>query len=168
MNMNLPKSEPTPQDAEPAETAEINQPKPSATLSGEDVALLQSALGTGLSGFARQGDIVELHKRIGEKFEKLPGELASLDAAKREDLLARVDAIETSLNGLEAAMRIELPPLLTQTVSDAVQSNAPKRSSGLSRLFWVLILACGSAALGAWFHEPLFDLAAQLPAYLSF
>ena len=47
------------------------QEKP-ATLAPADIEALQKTLGSGLAGFARQGDIVELHKRIGEKFEKLP------------------------------------------------------------------------------------------------
>lgn len=168
MNINLSQSETTTQEIETTEVSEKEAPKPSVTLSQEDVTLLQNTLGTGLAGYARQGDIVELHKRIGEKFEKLPSEISNLDSAQKQNLVERIEAIESSLNGLEAAMRIELPPLLTQTISQAVHDTTQKRSSVLARGFWVLVLILVSAAVGAWFHKPLLELSAQVPTYLSF
>lgn len=168
MNMNLPKTDHTPQDVEPAQKEKVKQPSPSATLSHEDVVLLQNTLGSGLSGYARKGDVVELHKRIGEKFEKLPSELSELGVSHREDMITRINSIESSLNSLEAALRIELPPLLTQTVGDAVRDSMPKTGSNLLRFFWAAILASAGVSLGVWFHQPLLDLAAQLSTYLPY
>lgn len=168
MNMNLANPDQTPQGAEPVQKEKVEQPALSATLNHEDVVLLQNTLGAGLTGYARKGDVVELHKRIGEKFEKLPGELSALGASDRNDMVSRIEAIENSLNSLEAALRIELPPLLTQTISDAVRDTMPKARSNLARIVWVLILVTAGLGLGAWFHQPLFDLAEYFLTYLPY
>lgn len=162
MNMNVTNTD---KDIQPTETATRTPP---ATLNEADVSMLHKTLGQGLTGFARQGDIVELHKRIGEKFEKLPDELKARDDEERALLMARVEALESSLNGLEAALRIELPPLLTRTVSEAAQSAVPRRNSPVLRVLTALFLACGGLALGAIYHQPIQEFAARLPGYLSF
>ncbi|MDU9007125.1 hypothetical protein [Sedimentitalea todarodis] len=168
MNMNLPKSDQTPKGVDPVQKETAKQPSPSATLSQEDVVLLQNTLGSGLSGYARKGDIVELHKRIGEKFEKLPGEISELSVSQREDMITRINAMETSLNSLEAALRIELPPLLTQTIGDAVRDTMPKSRSNLARIFWMVVLVSAGLGLGAWFHQPLLDLGERFLTYLRY
>lgn len=155
MNVNVSNTEPT------------STPRP-ATLSEADIALMHKSLGQGLSGFARQGDIVELHKRIGEKFEKLPPEIFALGQDHRESVLARIDALETSLNSLEAALRIELPPLLTRTITEATQQAAPRRRGVSLKFLLVLLFAGGGLILGAIYHAPIMEILTRLPGYLSF
>lgn len=162
MNVNVSNAE---RDRHPAEAQAVPRP---ATLNEADLAILHKSLGQGLAGFARQGDIVELHKRIGEKFEKLPPELFALGQEHRESVLSRIDALESSLNGLEAALRIELPPLLTQTIIEATQQAAPRRRGVFLKFLLMLLFTGGGLALGAFYHAPIMEFAARIPGYLSF
>ncbi|WP_424987374.1 hypothetical protein [Microbulbifer sp. S227A] len=162
MNMNVTNTD------KDIEATQAPAPQRSATLNEADIAMLHKTLGQGLAGFARQGDIVELHKRIGEKFEKLPGELNALDKETRDTLLARVEALETGLNSLEAALRIELPPLLTRTIDEAAREAIPRRRGGILKFFFLLFVAGGGVAIGAFYHAPIMEFAARLPGYLSY
>lgn len=126
----------------------------------------------GLAGFARQGDIVELHKRIGEKFARLPQEIATQIAApqaaasaRMDKIEARLDTLSTSLDGLEGALRIELAPYLSMAVAEAVRAQAPqhRRRSAL----WLPMALLVGLVGGAVFHAPLARYAAEAEAALS-
>lgn len=132
--------------------------KPRVPFSEAEIQALKKILGSGLGGFARQGDIVELHKRIGEKFGKLPSELNEL-LDGRDDPTPRIEAvevrlgrIETTLDSLEGALRIELAPAL----GDALRASLPqppRRRRGTL----VTALICGVIGLlaGSLWHGPL-------------
>lgn len=135
------------------------------TLSKSDVALIRNALGHGLGGYARQGDIVELHKRIGEKFSKLPDELGSameLSSGTRLDALdRRIGTLEQSLNGLEGALRIELAPFLGDIIETAVKRHAPSRPRR-GRALMAIALLCAGLTAGVILHAPISDAAHRL------
>ena len=135
------------------------------TLSKSDVALIRNALGQGLGGYARQGDIVELHKRIGEKFSRLPEELGTameLSSGTRLDALdRRIGALEESLNGLEGALRIELAPFLGDTVEAAVKRHAPP-GPRRGRALMAIALLCAGLTAGVILHAPISDAAHEI------
>lgn len=137
-------------------------------LTSADIEALREILGTGLGGFARQGDIVELHKRIGEKFERLPSELSVLEAASLEKMQTQLDEIETSLNGLEGALRIELAPFLGQIVKDAASATQPRATGRWTARLGVLAMLFAAVAAGAIYSDDILTYAAQARATLGF
>ncbi|MFC4671997.1 hypothetical protein ACFO5X_25845 [Seohaeicola nanhaiensis] len=127
----------------------------------------------GLSGFARQGDLVELHRRIGEKFAKLPQELAEqireppvavTGGLKQID--TRLEALAASLDGLEGALRIELAPYLGKAVSAAVRESAGRRP-GRWRGLWLGLGLIGGVAIGTVWHAAIERQAAGVQARVS-
>ncbi len=160
----------TPQDEKQRLNLDVpegeREPEP-ITLKDADLDRLRAHLGQGLGGFARQGDIVELHKRIGEKFEKLPLELSSSDQARAAELRAEVESLQTALNSLEGALRIELAPMLQKTIADSLQSARTDRRGGWKIGFAVLAALCVGAGLGAAYQDAILAAAAQGQDYFS-
>lgn len=131
-------------------------------LTEADADVIKAFAGKGMSGFARQGDLVELHKRIAEKFGTLPKEFsAHTDQAHKaiqsrlETLEGGLGKVETSLNGLEAALRIELAPALSAVITQTLAEQTPKPRGGLRRGVGFLLIAGASLAVGAYFHAEL-------------
>lgn len=130
-----------------------------------DLERMRAYLGQGLAGFARQGDIVELHKRMGEKFAALPEELADHVSRQNAPIMERLEELETALNRLEGALRIELPPMLSDVIATSVQDQAPRRRKGLRLLGAIVLLALGVAS-GVIFQAELSAYADQLQVYI--
>lgn len=146
-------------------------------LTEADADVIKAFAGKGMSGFARQGDLVELHKRIAEKFTALPKEFSVQTGQSHKALETQLEAvdgglgkIETSLNGLEAALRIELAPALSAVITETLAAQAPRPKGGLRRMVGLVVIVGTSLALGAYFHAELTQGFAQaqtaLAAYL--
>ena len=135
-------------------------PASAPSLSEADVEAVRKALSKGMSGYARQGDIIELHKRIGERFESLPARMHDLDKSNHDSILARVDQLNGTLNSLEAAVRIELAPLLSDVIAQAV-AGGTRRPRRLATLLALVCALVAGMAVGVLFQEPLADWSAQ-------
>jgi len=141
----------------------------SPLLNEEVLVEIKTSLGQGMSGFARQGDIVELHKRIGEKFALLPEEVGKqfADAIKSTNdataaLQADIASVAKDLNGLEGAVRIELAPLIEEMVRNSVNAATLSRSRFPLVLGVLISLLVGTVAGAYWqaelssgFHDAL-------------
>lgn len=132
-------------------------------LSRDEMLVLRKVLGSGMDGFSRQGDVLELHKRMSERFDRLPKQLAEAGTGDLAALSARLDTLETSLNGLEGALRIELAPYLCTALEDllAGRTEAPARR----RWPWlagVVLAAVAGLAIGVALHGAILTLASGL------
>lgn len=138
----------------------------SATVHEDDLERMRAYLSQGLGGFARQGDIVELHKRIGEKFERLPEELQALNDTAGDDRQAEFEELQASLNSLEGALRIELAPMLQQAITETLQNADPVRGSVRKTLFWVILALVAGTGIGVAFQETILGLLSQAGSLL--
>ncbi|MBK0326690.1 hypothetical protein I5535_05215 [Rhodobacteraceae bacterium F11138] len=145
---------------DPPKDENTKAPAP-ATLTDSDLDRIRSHLGQGLGGYARQGDIVELHQRIGEKFEKLPLELGASDEARAAEQRAGFENLQSTLNSLEGALRIELAPLLQKSITESLQTAQTKRRSGWKGIVLVLAALCVGTAIGAIFQDTVLALISQ-------
>ncbi len=121
---------------------------------------IRAHLGQGMAGFARQGDIVELHKRIGEKFEQLPRELGAANQARASELRAEVETLQASLNSLEGALRIELAPMLQKSITETLQKTQPRGRGGAVAWLWAAAALCAGIGIGALYQQELFRIGA--------
>lgn len=134
-----------------------------ATLNAADAQLLYKALVLNSAPVARRGDLVELNNRIVKLFTTLNTGLGEQQKAKaaedRAALVARLDEMETSVNRMEGALRIEFEPLMRKAMEDVVQQHVKTRkSSGVLRgLVWIFTLAT-ALGLGAYFGDELLRL----------
>lgn len=114
----------------------VGDSKKAPHLDKADIAILRKELGSGMNGYARQGDVIELLKRVNERFDNLPEALDKLGAGQpgelkdqHGELKDQLRTIEDSLNGLEGALRIELAPFLSSALREELnQTLSPKRS----------------------------------------
>lgn len=152
----------------------------STVLSEADIVLLRDGLGKGMSGYARQGDILELYNRLAEQLDKLPASAetgtddkerareAEQIAALRRELRERLKGVETSLAGLEGALRIELAPFLEKAVREATQTGQPQRRRGWKTGMTVLLALAAGVVLGAVYCESILSIASLAQARLGF
>ena len=138
-----------------------------ARLGEADIAVLREGLGTGMTGYARQGDVIELHKRISDRFDKLPAALAEQAAGTPDSTAEQMQAIEGALNSLEGALRIELAPFLTKAVREEISRTEKPRS--LMRTTGLVVLALGAGiAVGTLWNGEILALVQQLRAATGF
>ncbi|MEW2915375.1 hypothetical protein AB1A62_21850, partial [Leisingera sp. JC11] len=129
-------------------------------LSNAVLAQIATVLRQGEVPLAAQADLVELHKRIVEMFttlnEGLGERQAQKAAADRAALTARIDQLETAVNRMEGALRIEFEPVLKAAVAEALAQALPRprrRRRGLAAA--ALLLAAAGLAAGVYWHAPL-------------
>ncbi|KIC18704.1 MULTISPECIES: hypothetical protein [unclassified Leisingera] len=132
-------------------------------LSNAVLAQISAALRQGGEPLAAQADLVALHKRIAEMFTTLNEGLgerhAQKAAADRAALTARIDQLETAVNRMEGALRIEFEPVLKAAVAEALAQAAPppRRRRGLAAA--ALLLGAAGLAAGVYWHAPLQEMA---------
>lgn len=138
-----------------AEGAPVQPPRLSAAV----LAQIAGALRQGEAPLAAQADLVALHKRIAEMFttlnEGLGTQAAQKASADRAALSARIDQLETAVNRMEGALRIEFEPVLKAAVAEAMAQAAPKPRRRWRAPLAALLLAAAALAAGAWWHDPL-------------
>ncbi|SES39035.1 hypothetical protein SAMN04490244_1154 [Tranquillimonas rosea] len=137
-------------------------------LSEADLTALRGSLGKGLSGFARQGDIVELHKRVGEMFDRLPARMGETLEAREAAAAARLEAMEGAVNGLEGAVRIELGPMVRDAVAEALAAERRPARRRLGAALTVLAALALGVALGSAMPERIALGAAEARALIGF
>lgn len=143
------------------------EPKqPDLKLGEADALFLRNRLLDGEKALARQQDLVELHKRMVAMFATLNtglGEQQDKKASQdREILSAKLDEMNRSVNGMEAAFRIELAPTIEKILHDALRSQAvAKRSFWKSSYVFVLALALG-VAIGVIYSETIMEVYGNL------
>lgn len=152
-----------------AETPTLNEEK--ATLTVADAQLLYKALVMNSAPVARRGDLVELNNRIVKLFTTLNTGLGEQHMAKasedRAALVARLDEMETSVNRMEGALRIEFEPLMRKAMEDVVSQHvSPPRRLGLMRGLLGGLMLAAMLALGAYFSDELQGLAQMAIAAL--
>ncbi|SFT77660.1 hypothetical protein [Sedimentitalea nanhaiensis] len=136
-------------------------------LTDADLDRLRTHLGQGMGGFARQGDIVELHKRIGEKFESLPLALRSSGETQTAEIRAEFENLQSTLNSLEGALRIELAPMLEKSMIASLQAAQTKPRSSWKGIVLVLATLCVGAVIGAVFQDAVLSVVAQGQDFVS-
>jgi len=152
--------------AGPAPEAEVTvqmppraQPQPGPRLQDEDLRMLRQALLSGEDALARRSDLVELHKRFVQMFETLNTGLGDMHAARaqadRDALSARIDAMETAVNRMEGALRIELEPVLRQTFAESLAETQAVQTPHRKRSLWLVAALVAGLTLGTVFHTPL-------------
>ncbi|UWQ43744.1 hypothetical protein K3718_20275 (plasmid) [Leisingera aquaemixtae] len=158
-------SEPAPSEPAQAQAAP-DKPAPPPRLSAAVLAQIAKALrqgGPDAPPLAAQADLVALHKRIAEMFttlnDGLGAQAAQKAAADRAALSARIDQLETAVNRMEGALRIELEPVLKAAVAEALAQAAPKPRRRWPRVMAAALALAGALAAGAWWHTPLLALA---------
>lgn len=183
---SAPKAETIPTEPNPApQSPELKaEPRRPAVLGDADIAVLREGLGKGMSGYARQGDILELYNRLADQLEKIEKISPAADAAQaaqvaqasgaeqsaalRAELQGRLKEIETTLSGLEGALRIELAPFLEKAVQEAVKAGQPpQRRRWASSLVFGLTLAAG-LVLGVVFYDAILSFVSQAQVRLGF
>jgi hypothetical protein len=149
----------------PATPTAAFAPNPEIGLRDAELRLLLAQLTKGEEALARRKDLTELHKRVVTMFTTLNQGLAEGQAAKaqedRQQLVARLDAIERGVNGMEGALRIELEPLVRNIVA-ASFSKIDRTGRGNSmHPVWKGLILCGAIAMGAYFSDPILAFAQQ-------
>jgi hypothetical protein len=162
--VGTPPAQPADKDAKPAQTpraAADPQGSVAATsgLSENDLRMIRKTLLSGDAALARRSDVGELYSRMVKLFETLNKGVGEMYVAKAETdraaLSERIDGLEDAVNRMEGALRIELEPVLRQTMAQVVAEQAGARPRGSRRgLLMVLLLGAG-LTLGAVFHAPL-------------
>ncbi|MEX0309020.1 MAG: hypothetical protein AB3N17_02120 [Tateyamaria sp.] len=130
---------------------------PARKLSDADAQFLHAALVDGEHAIARQKDMIELHKRIVAMFTTLNsglGEQQSKKAEKdREILVAKLDEMGRAVNGMEAAFRIEMAPVLEQMFVNALETRLPKRRSKWPLVIVFLLALASGLGFGAVYSD---------------
>lgn len=140
----------------------LDEDKP--TLTAADAQMLYKAFVMNSAPVARRGDLVELNNRIVKLFTTLNTGLGETHMAKanedRAALVARLDEMETSVNRMEGALRIEFEPLMRKAIEDVVSRHAkPTRRVGPIRGFFQALILVAVLCLGAYFSDEIQGLA---------
>ncbi|MEC9199865.1 MAG: hypothetical protein VX974_19850 [Pseudomonadota bacterium] len=131
-----------------------NDPQP--TLNSADMRRIATLLHNSPSPIATREDLAALQNRNTQLFSTLQSGLAALADKKaeqdRSELVARMDRLEESVNRMEAALRIELEPVIEKTVAAAVAEGQRKGQVGHGiRLAAVALIA--GLVIGAVFSN---------------
>lgn len=156
----------------------VSGQKVTSMLNEADVKVLREGLGKGLSGYARQGDLVELYNRLLERLEPAQAEGAetpseegaSVPQATHQELdrlLERMHSVEEGVTGLEGALRIELAPFLGQVVQEAIAETRPQTRTGWTTGLCALVALGAGLTAGAVFSDTLLGVAAQAAGWIG-
>lgn len=130
-------------------------PTPAPVLTEADIQSIRMALTQGEDSLAKRKDIGEMHKRIVAMFTTLnQGLAASQDKKAADDRTAlerRLEAMERSVDNMEGALRIELPPMLQEMVIEATSAKISGREVLTSRTVMWAIVFCSGMAMGSLF-----------------
>ena len=154
--------------AEPQPETDPDQPP---RLTESVLAQIAAAMRQGEAPLAARDDLVALHNRIAEMFTTLNDGLGAQYTGKAEAdrtaLSARIDQLETAVNRMEGALRIEFEPVLKAALTEALAQAAPKPRHRWRGPFAALLLAIAALAAGAWWHTPLLEAARDAAAILE-
>lgn len=137
-----------------------------------DMQRLRQLLTEGEPALARRADLAELHKRIVSLFETLNHGVGEMYAAKAEQdrtvLSERIDGLETAVNRMEGALRIEFEPVMREALSQVVAEHQETRNpSRWGRVLGGVFVLAAGLAVGTVFHEEIQQNVADLETYLS-
>lgn len=138
-------------------------------LTQADADLLYQAFVSHKTPLARQADMIELHNRLVKMFATLNEGLTAAQVGKaaedRKMLVGRLDELETAVNRMEGALRIEFEPVIRTALQDVVAAQMAPARQPLRRAGRILAILAIGLALGAVFEKPIragFDSAAPL------
>lgn len=133
---------------------------PISGLTETDIREIRNALIQGEDSLARRKDIGEMHKRIVNMFSTLnQGLRESQDKKSAEDRVAierRLEAMERSIDTMEGALRIELPPMLHEMI---IEVTSAKKSNGMMPVSKItaIVTFCIGVAMGSAFSANIFN-----------
>ncbi len=129
-------------------------PTPAPVLTEADIQSIRRALTQGEDSLAKRKDIGEMHKRIVAMFATLNQGLAeSQDKKAADDRIAierRLEAMERSIDTMEGALRIELPPMLQEMVIEVAAARNSGRAMPTSRIVMWTVVFCIGMAIGSF------------------
>jgi hypothetical protein len=156
------KNTPRPDLQAKAEDRAGSAPLPGAErsqLTQAEATELQRMLTGGEMPLARQHDVVELHNRIVKMFttlnEGLGGTMARKAQQDRNALSLRMDELESAVNRMEGALRIELEPMLRKVVEESVHQKVGSARFGRGRALMVVALVLTALTCGVAFHDSI-------------
>lgn len=128
-------------------------PTPAPVLTEADIQVIRAALTQGDDSLAKRKDIGEMHKRIVAMFTTLNQGLAESQSKKAADdriaIEQRLEAMERSIDTMEGALRIELPPLLQEMVNGSAAASG--KDMPRSKILTTVAIFCVGIALGSIF-----------------
>lgn len=144
---------------------------PEPKITKADAQFLQSVLVEGEQAIARQRDMVEMHKRIVSMFSTLKIGLSEQHAKKasedRAALVQKLNKMESSVNGLEGALRIEMAPQLEQMLEVALDRRVPREKQRRFGLLGILMASIVSLAAGARYSVEIIDITTNAAVYFG-
>ena len=163
---------PTPLPRAPSPTVAA-QPRaaPPRLLTEADLRMIHAALIQGDDALARRKDLGEMHKRFVAMITTLQQGLGEAEASRasadRAAVVARLDQVERAINSMEAALRIELEPMLQQTVHDMIAQSSASRKPILRKSLMLLIAALALLAIGASYSEQIQTVSKTGAAFIA-
>lgn len=137
-------------------------------LSEADALFLRNRFLEGEKAFACQKDLIELHKRVVTMFATLNtglGEQQGKKASKdREVLVARLDEMARSVNGIEATLRIELAPMIEKIVDEALAAKVTPARSLWKPLLGLFLATVSGVSIGIAFPDSILKFLTYIQA----
>jgi hypothetical protein len=152
---------PAQNSAQPAKEGPANQVVAPRAFTEADLVAFKRFLLTGQQPVTTRGDLVEMHKRFVQMFETLNKGIGEMYVAKaekdREALSERLDVMESAVDRMEGALRIEFEPALRAAMADVIAESSQAKRRWVRGTLIVSALILGGILVGALFQGPILE-----------